>query len=58
MEIADNKVSIKPRHNQQRTYLDMLIKPTARQSVISSSANYVPPTVESDKEEFSDKQEF
>ena len=54
MEIADNKVSIKPRHDQQRIYLDMEMKPTTRQPIISTAANYVSPTVESHKEKFSD----
>jgi len=58
MEIADNKVSIKPRHDQQRIYIDMVTKPPTKQPIISSAANYLPPTVESDKKEFSDKEEF
>ena len=33
----------------------MVNKPTTKQTVISSAANYIPPT---DKEEFSDEEEF
>ena len=58
MAITDNRVTMKLIHDQQKDYLNIVMRPTTRSPLISSAANYVTPTRESDKKKFSYKEEF